>query len=263
MMRWPVPKLEAANSSTVVKVLLIGDSGTGKTGALASLVKAGYLLHVLDYDNKIAGGILPLLVKRDCPDLIGNVDYEPLRDKFKPSPMGPIFDGLPTAFTRGLALLDKWSNGDVPAKWGAQHVLVVDSLTFLSDAAFNWAKSMNSGAKDPRQWFYSAQQVVEGTIHMLTSDSFATNVVVTAHVNWQNRPDGTMKGFPASVGSALGPTIPAYFENMAQTHIVNGKRLIQTTPTALIDLKNPAAFKMLASMPIETGLAGFFSTLKG
>jgi hypothetical protein len=98
---------------------------------------------------------------------------------------------------------------------------------------------------------------------MLTAGSFNTNVVVISHVHWQNRPDGSMKGYPSTVGSALGPTIPAYFENMAHTHIVNGKRIIQTTPTALIDLKNPAAFKMLPSLPVETGLADFFKTLKG
>lgn len=258
-----MPKLSAPSRTTIVKVLLLGDPGTGKTGALPSLVKEGYRVHILDFDNKIAGGILPIVIKQTCPDNIANVDYEPLRDSLKSSPMGPVVNGLPTAFTRGLTLLDKWSDGTVPAQWGPEHVLVIDSLTFLSDAAFNWAKGMNPGAKDPRQWFYSAQQVVENTIAMITSASFNTNVVVIAHVNWQNRPDGTMKGFPASVGTALGPTIPAYFENMAQCHIVNGKRMIQTTPTALIDLKNPAAFKMLASMPIETGLAGFFSTLKG
>lgn len=256
-------KLEATSPTTIVKVLLVGDSGTGKTGALASLVRDGYHLHVLDFDNKIAGGILPILIKRDCPDRIGAVDYEPLRDKLKPSAAGPIFNGIPSAFTKGLSLLDKWSDGTTPAEWGAKHVLVLDSLTFFSDAAFNWAKSMNPSSKDPRQWFYSAQQVVEGTIQMLTADSFQTNVVVIAHINWQSRPDGTMKGFPASVGSALGPTIPAYFENMAMCTILAGKRSIQTTPTALIDLKNPAAFKMLPTMPIETGLANFFSVLKG
>jgi hypothetical protein len=258
-----MPKLEAASPSTIVKVLLIGDAGTGKTGALGSLVRAGYILHVWDFDNKISGGILPILINRDCPDKIGSVDYEPLRDKLKSSPLGPLPDGMPTAFTRGLALLDKWSDGAVPAAWGEKHIVVIDSLTFLSDAAYAWAKAMNPSAKDPRQWFYTAQQVVEGTLAMITAESFKTNVVVIAHVSWQNRPDGTMKGYPASVGSALGPTIPAYFENMAQCHIVNGKRMIQTTPTALIDLKTPAAFKMLASLPVETGLADFFKTLKG
>ena len=257
-----MPILEPPSSTTIIKLLLLGDSGTGKTGALASLVKEGYHLHVLDFDNKIAGGILPIVVQRDCPEFIGHVDFEPLRDRFKPSSMGPIPDGVPTAFTKGLALLDKWSDGSLPREWGPKHVLVVDSLTFCGDAAFNWARSMNPGSKEQRQWYQTAQNVVEPLISMITADSFHTNVIVTTHVDWQSRPDGTMKGFPTSIGSALNSTIPAYFENMALTHIASGKRIIQTTPTALVDLKNPAPFRMLPTLPIETGLATFFRTLK-
>lgn len=249
----------------ITKAILLGDSGTGKTGALASLVKAGYKVHVLDLDNKLASGILPQVIKRDCPDKIGNVDYEAVRDKFKASALGPIADGLPKSFTRALELMDKWSDGTVPAHWGPQHIFVLDSLTFFSDAAYNWAKSLNPTAKDPRQWFYSAQQAVENTIAMLTAESFDTNLVVIAHVSWQDRPDGTMKGYPATVGKALGPTIPAYFDNMllCQTGIGN-KRTIQTVPTALVDLKNPASLNplMLPTLPLETGLATFFETLR-
>jgi hypothetical protein len=258
-----MPNLEGSNANPIIKMLLIGDSGTGKTGALASLVKAGYKLRILDFDNKIAGGILPILIKRDAPDKLAAVEFEPLRDSLKGSGIGPILDGQPTAFTRGLALLDKWSDGTAPKSWGDDTILVIDSLTFLSDAAFNWAKGMNPSAKDPRQWFYSAQQAVEGTLALLTASSFHPHVIVIAHVSWQDRPDGTMKGYPASVGKALGPTIPAYFENMALCQTTGGKRLIQTVPTALVDLKNPAAFKMAPSMPIETGLADFFKTVKG
>jgi hypothetical protein len=98
---------------------------------------------------------------------------------------------------------------------------------------------------------------------MLTSASFKCNVVVLSHIDWQSRPDGTMKGFPASIGSALNSTIPAYFECMVLAHVAGGKRIIQTIPSALVDLKNPAAFKMAATLPVETGLAGFFETLKG
>ncbi len=253
--------LGESNASPLIKMLLIGDSGTGKTGACASLVKDGYKLRILDFDNKVAGGILPIIVKRDSPANLRNVEFESLRDKFKGSAAGPIADGLPTAFTKGLALLDKWSDGTVPAAWGPDTILIIDSLTFLSDAAYNWAKGMNPSAKDPRQWFYSAQQAVEGTLAMLTSASFGANVIVIAHVSWQDRPDGSMKGYPASVGKALGPTIPAYFENMALCETMAGKRTMKFVPTALVDLKTPA--QMPANAPIETGLSTFFKTLRG
>lgn len=249
--------------STITKAILLGDSGTGKTGSLASLVKAGYKLRILDLDNKLQSGILPQVIKRDCPELLGSIDYEAVRDKFKASAMGPIADGIPKSFTRSLELMDKWSDGTVPATWGPDYIFVLDSLTFFSDAAYNWARSLNAGAKDPRQWFYAAQQAVENTIAMLTAEAFATNLLVIAHVSWQDRPDGTMKGYPATVGKALGPTIPAYFDNMILCQTGAGqKRTIQTVPTALVDLKNPASFTMQPTLPLETGLATFFETLR-
>jgi hypothetical protein len=195
-----------------------------------------------------------------------NVDVETLRDAMKASPIGPVVDGMPTAFVNGMALFDKWPDKSIPKTWGVHNpntIVVLDSLTFMADSAFNWARGMNPSAKDPRQWFYSAQQAVEGVIALLTSSNFECNVIVIAHVDWQNRPDGTMKGYPTTVGRALGPTIPAYFENMALCQTLAGKRTIQTAPTALIDLKNPAAFKMLPTMPQETGLRDFFKTLRG
>lgn len=252
--------------SVLTKAIILGDSGTGKTGSLASLVKAGYKLRILDLDNKLQTGILPQLIKRDCPDKLGSVDYEAVRDKFKASALGPVFDGMPKSFTRSLELLDKWSDNSIPAKWGPEYIFVLDSLTFLSDAAYNWAKSLNPGTKDPRQWFYTAQRAVENTLAMLTAETFNTNLLVIAHVSWQTRPDGSMKGYPASVGKALGPTIPTYFDNMVlcQTSSDGKSRTIQTVPTALMDLKNPASINplMLPTLPLETGLATFFQTLR-
>lgn len=256
-----MPQLQPPQATTITKMLLLGDSGTGKTGSLASLAKAGYKLHILDMDNKVATGILPLILKDDAKAM-ANIDYETCRDKLKSSMLGPIIDGQATAFTKALALLDKWTDGSKPSEWGPEHIFVLDSLTFFSDAAFNWAKSMNPSAKDPRQWFYTAQQGVENTLSLLTSSSFNTNLIVISHVSWIDRPDGTMKGYPSSIGKALGPTIPAYFDNMAQCETMGGKRSIKFIPTALVDLKTPIATRMSAPFPVESGLADFFKALR-
>lgn len=256
-----MPTLSPPGKTTITKLLLIGDSGTGKTGALASLAKAGYNLRILDMDNKVATGILPVILKTD-PAAMARVSYEACRDKYKSSPVGPIIDGQPAAYARALGLLDKWSDGTQPADWGPDSILVLDSLTFFSDAAFAWAKGMNPSAKDPRQWFYTAQSAVEDSLSLLTAERFKTNVIVISHVSWVDRPDGTMKGYPSSVGKALGPTIPSYFDNMAQCETTAGKRTIKFLPTALIDLKTPVAPSVSLPLPIETGLAEFFKILR-
>jgi hypothetical protein len=103
--------------------------------------------------------------------------------------------------------------------------------------------------KDKRQIFYNAQQAAESVLGLLSSESFQTNVIVISHVRWVDRPDGTTKGYPSAIGGALSPQIPAYFNSVAlATSSGSGdkvKRTIQTAPTALIDLKNPAPFASL------------------
>lgn len=257
--------LDNLTKSNITKLLLVGDSGTGKTGALASLVKAGYKLRVLDMDNGWES--LASAVKRTCPELLSTVQIESIRDKYKGTAAGAIIDGAPTAFTTAMKLLDQWKTPDTdlgkPMDWGSDTILAIDSLTFLSDAAYNWADFMNPGVKDKRQVYYQAQQAVENFLALVTGESFKTNVIITAHIKFVDMPDGTKRGYPTSVGSALSPTIPRYFNSVAccQTQ-PGGKRSIQTSSTPMIDLKNPASFTMSPSLPIETGLADFFKTLR-
>lgn len=261
-----MPSLSAHQSAEFTKLLIMGDSGTGKTSALASLVAAGYALRILDFDNGLDS--LAAQIRRRCPEKIEAVRFVTLRDKYKGSAAGPILDGPPTAFVQAMKLLDKWKldNEDLgsPVGWGPETICVIDSFTFMGDAAFNWAKSMNPGAKEPRTWFYGAQQACENVLAQLTSESFRTNVIVISHIRYMDRPDGTKKGYPTAVGSALGPTIPAYFNSVAQCETdAAGKRTIRTASHAMIDLKNPASFSMAPVLPIENGLADFFKTVRG
>ena len=257
-------KLSDHQSQKIVKVLFLGGSGSGKTGSLVSLIKAGYKLRILDMDNNLSS--LVAYARRDCPAEIAATEFETRRDKYRSTKGGPIVDGQPKAFVDALDLMTRWSDGTSPGDWGADHVLVIDSLTLMGRAAFEWAKGMNPGSKDPRKWFYAAQQAIENMIAMLTSDGFQCNVIVTAHVRLQEVEDGSMKGFANAIGTALGPIIPGYFPTvllMETTAARPPKRTIHTVPTALIDLKNPAPFRVKASYPIEGGLADLFNDLKG
>ena len=257
-----MPSLASLTASSVVKLLLIGDSGTGKTGSIASLVKAGYHVRLLDMDNgweSLAGAI-----RRTCPDRLESVDIELHRDRYKASPIGPVIDGAPKAFVSAIKLLDRWSDSTKPADWGPSHILVLDSLTFFSDAAYAWADAINPSAKDKRQVYGAAQEAVEHVLALLTGASFNTNVIVTSHVKYLDLPDGNKKGYPTAIGQALSPTIPRYFNSVCacQTQI-GGRRTIRTVSDALIDLKNPAASELPNNLPIETGLATFFEKLRG
>jgi hypothetical protein len=254
-------------------MLIEGDSGSGKTGALTSLVTAGYKLRILDFDNGLE--TLKQFVLRECPQNVTNVEFVTLRDKRKAGPEGPMVTKA-DAFIRAIKLLDRWkyvsSDGTeidlgTPSEWGPDVILVVDSLTFMSDAAFDFreplAPKSRDGKYDMRAVYKDAQDAVEGVLALLTSESFRANVIVISHVKYVDNPDGTRKGYPTAVGSALSPVIPRYFNTVAlcQTN-AGGNRTLHTQSTAMIDLKNPKPFAMAKSYPIETGLAEFFGVLR-
>lgn len=257
-------KLSAYTGTQFVKILYIGDSSTGKTGSLASLVGAGYQLRILDLDNGLQ--ILKQFIMKDFPDKIDTVDAETRSDKYKFSAGGAQLAGIPKAFVDSTKLLNQWSDGTIPSEWGDKTIFVLDSLTALGKAALAWAESMNPGVKDPRQWYNVAQQALEKIIMMLTSDEFRAHVIVISHVNYQELVDGSVKGYASAVGKALGPHLPKYFNTLVLAESQNlGKsvrRRIKTVSTATIDLKTPAPFKIDADLPLETGLATLFDQIK-
>src|SRR5262245_38973356 len=138
-----MPSLANHQSSEFTKLLLMGDSKSGKTGALASLVPK-FKLRILDFDNGLDA--LAQIVRRDNPGSLEGIEFRTLRDKFKSSPLGPIVDGTPTAFVDALRMLDHWKYGNVdlgkPSEWGSDTILVLDSITFMSDAAFRFREPL-------------------------------------------------------------------------------------------------------------------------
>lgn len=263
-----MPSLADHQSNEFTKLLIEGDSKSGKSGSLASLVKAGYLLRILDYDNGL--DILKQLVQRDCGERLGSVEFRTLRDKRKSTPVGSIIDGPPKAFVDGVKMLDRWKYGETdlgnPAEWGPDCILVIDSLTFLSDAAWDWREPLaprsRDGKYDLRAVYGDAQRAVEDVLAHITSESFRTNVIVISHVKYTDNPDGTKKGYPTSVGSALGPLILRYFNNVVRFTNKGGKRKIETESSAMFDLANAKPFKMPKELDIDNGLAELFQVLR-
>lgn len=255
-------------SNQFTKILLEGDSKSGKTGSLASLVLAGYKLRILDYDNGL--DVLKQFVERERPALLANVEFRTLRDRRKATPAGSVIDGSPKAFVDGLKLLDRWKYDGVdlgpPSGWGPDTVLVVDSLTFMSDAAYDFREPLvprgRDGKYDARAVYKDAQDAVENVLGLLTSESFQTNVVVISHIKYVENPDGTKKGYPNSVGSALSPLIPRYWNNIFRYKNSGGKRVIETVSSAMFDLANAKPFTMPKEVPIESGLADIFKILR-
>ena len=74
-----MPPLSKHQSGCATKMLLLGDSGAGKTGALASLAQAGYNLRILDLDSGV--DVLRNLLGDNAA---ANVESVTLTDPMKP-----------------------------------------------------------------------------------------------------------------------------------------------------------------------------------
>lgn len=252
-----MPTLDEHKSSEYAKIIYIGDSSTGKTGSLVSLLQDGYKFNILDMDNGLTA-----LVKyaREAGCDLSLINYETYRDSYKGSKMGPVIKGQPKAFVAAMDKLTEWSEIE-----DSRTITVVDSLTFLGKAAYAWAKGMNPTAKETRTWFYTAQQAIENVLALLTGEDYKQNVIVISHVNYKEIVEGVNKGHPSAVGSALGPTIATYFDTMilaeASGSGTNVRRRIKTMPTGVIDLKMPSP-KIDKELPLETGLSTIFKELK-
>lgn len=267
-----MPSLANHQSNNFVKLLLLGDAKSGKTGSLVSLVAAGYKLRIIDMDNLLDS--LKYQVMAQCPELLDTIEFRTLRDKRKMTPAGPVIDGQPKAFIEAIKMLDHWKykDGDQeidlgkPHQWGPEYVLVLDSLSRFCDSCYDWREPLTpvgkSGESDGRATFFDAQNAVEDTLSTLTGKSFETNVIVICHGIFQTQQDGTTKIFPQGIGQKLSPRIPQYFPSYVRYKNTGGKRTIQLESDPTIDLANPRPNELPKTLPMETGLATFFEALR-
>jgi hypothetical protein len=256
-----------------LKLLLIGDSGTGKTGALASLANSGKELFILDLDN--GTDILQFVVKDEFKK---NVHIETLTDTGKLVGAGTnqkIQKLNPQAFPKALALLQKWKDSETGEdfgsvnSWGTNRVLVVDSLSFLGMAALDYVLAKNGrGGDQPHQGDWGeAMRMLEQTLQIIYSTEVKCNVVMNSHITYQQvEGTGLTKGLPMGLGSQLPPKIGRYFNMMliskSRGSGDNLKRLILTKPDAQVEAKCPI-LSAPKELPVESGLADIFKLWEG
>lgn len=259
--------LSQMKKNQLVKMLLLGESKTGKTGALASLVKAGYKLFIIDFDAGL--DYLAANLADEDPKLLDNVVYSTFRDKTKlTSSRDVVIDGRAKAFDEAFKALDTGIDNTGPAKdLGPEWVVVIDSLWAAGRAAF-FEHSKLQPSKDPRQNYGGAQRMIMAMLENLTEPDFNAHVIVISHMTLMELETGVTRGLPAAIGKAVCSDIPKLFNRMLVSEIKGAgskaKRIISTVPTTLIaatsgDIKD----KVPAELPIETGLADFFKIILG
>lgn len=282
-----MPTLEQHQSSTITKLLLMGDGGTGKTGACTSLLP-DYNLWIMDYDNGV--DIIANILRKGSgkspprPDLLKQVNAITLTDKFRvDARTSRIIPLSADAWSRGVALLESWE-GRKTSEFGPKDILIVDSLNFAGRAAMRYIQQLNNRLQVPPQIqdFRDGQILVESLCQMLYSEAFKCNVICLTHVREVGKQQdivddkgrirtvedpNTVKGFPETgTGRALSPTIGRYFNAVLLADVVGSgqaaRRIIRTQPHLNIGLKNSSPGAVKSEYPLETGLADYFKAVR-
>lgn len=244
-------------TSSLCKALLIGDPGSGKTGALAALVKAGFNLYILDYDNG-----LDVLYHLLTPEERAQVNYITITDKVQIQGTKPI-PVRPSSFSDGLKQLDAWAKDLTP-----QDVLVIDSFTFMSNAAMKAVLFLAGRLASTIQIqdYGEAMRMLEGVLDLLYSDALNCNVILTSHIAYIEDQQKVSHGYPNTLGQKLAPKMGRWFNTVLQCKVRGtgsaAKRILRTKSEGLIELKHPAPGKIKDEYPQESGLADIFAALR-
>lgn len=211
----------SALAHTPAKILLIGKSGAGKTGSLASLVCEGYKIRAIDTDKgmKTLYSLLTHphypyadIIKKRNIDLDKAVHYIPIDTSMKLRNITRNIPGgrstsetllAPTdakAWTNMLDKLDRWKEGDVDygsvRDWDTDTVLVTDSFSTLAKCAYYFNQSLNGrlGAKDEgfdyQRDIGGAQSQLTRLLELLYDSSIGCNIVVISHITWVDDTQG-------------------------------------------------------------------------
>jgi len=220
-----------------VKALICGDPGSGKTGALATLINADYKIAVLDFDNGL--DILHSYVEEDK---LGNLDY--------------ISFDVENQETPDLAknLLRHWKYKDMDlgpvTEWGSDKVIVIDSASLYGECLLAHSKK-----SDGRMRYFDAGQELKRVIQFLTGPQVKCNVIVNTHIQTIENDQGLMKGYPQMIGSAVSKSIGRYFNNLWR---LDSKRMgresvpiVRTKSDSFMALKCSAPKAVDAEHPLD------------
>ena len=284
--------LSNTSKPNLKKILLLGDSGSGKTGSLVSLALAGYSIKIIDFDAQAEEVIRGVLSRASSPPglsfdggpvrIITPEEHEQALSRFD---IEPVYDTTSIvgskvqvtaakAWASAMRKLNEWMRAGLSSK----DIVVIDSLTFASKAAASCYLAIQNRLSEGVQWsdYNEIQKMISTLLEYLYTPSFTANVIVMTHIDLiETMVDTGMKdgkgrplkevvdtrALPMSIGKALGPIIPQYF-NISLVCRSEGKerarkRYIYTTPIGLVDTKTPR--NLPPKLPLESGLRTVFA----
>ena len=191
-----------------LRILLVGDAGTGKTVLASTFPNA----HFVDLDDGM------LSVRGKDVNYISISQYKTEDEDFD-----TITKDLPavkrgndyqeqSTFEKAQIVIEHWAN-----TLKAGDTLVIDSLTFYSQAAFDYVLATEK-FKDNRMAYGAAQKLVSTTLDLIRTRP--CNVILIAHKKVKTDENGNVTEItPQTVGNALANILPSHFDEVYRMEV--------------------------------------------
>lgn len=267
-----MPTLRELGRPKVFRAIGMGDSGTGKTGSLASVINNMEALGlsrvvIADFDQGL--DILFSMVK---PEFQDKVFFETFRDKIQTDLEGGSVASksqLEAAWARVVRCMSNWPNVGKINELKPDSLFVCDSITGLGDADMNYVRAF---ASVPDNWRATgaAMNLQDKFIQMCIA--LDCHFIMFSHIRFMGgggkqviedskgsklvkEADSTLDGtaYPSALGRILPTTVARHFNTMLEYDLVGRNRKIRTQPKDRMALKLPLA-GIPDELPQESGL---------
>lgn len=254
-----------------IRLLLMGEAATGKTGALAQLANAGYriLLHDFDQNSRV---IADHLKEGHAPVYVQTYDVARLTNNGMLDTGKAVEQLAVKELNRFAAQLKHWNaDGEDLGTWDTwtpKDVVVIDSTTFMSRMLMlAGAQHPKANANEKTIYKYAGEFQTK-ILSDLTSRNNGASVIVISHLKQtgERDADGNLTGnnirnIPTGVGVAESKSMPTYFTDIWEIQIgATGKREIKTAATNKTALRASSPL-INATEPYD--LASMFNRLLG
>jgi hypothetical protein len=271
-----MPTLRDFEDTMILRLLGMGDPGTGKTGSMAELINClprfGIERVIIqDWDDG-----LDILAAQVKPDQKERVHYETLRDELKATQLGVAVRD-PKAYTRGMALMNNWTTKTEdlgPAsKWGRETLFVCDTITGLGDACISFATEILKVTDD---WQAVGAAMKHQGKYIQLLKALQCHIIVFSHIRYMGgggvtqvvdkfgkvsikEVDSRVEGnaYPSALGQILPPQIGRHFNVQLEWKLIGSTRKVATIPDKKMALKIP--FDVKAEMDAKTALVDIFA----
>lgn len=229
------------------RVLIMGESASGKTGALAQLANAGYrlLIHDFDQNARVIGNYL----KEGHADVyIKTYDVARLVNVGSTAEAEKVQKAAVVQMNEFFRMLKHWKTETEDlgpsASLTARDVVIIDSVTFLGELCFMAAHQHPDANRHAPTIYRIAGQFVASIMDYFCGKQMGASSIALTHIQLFGKKDekgdfiGKTREIPTAIGKEAAKRLPQYFSDIWRLDVGRtGERTFNTQATDSTSLR--------------------------